>query len=292
MTDSFIVQPPQFHITPLALLSSSLTFRLQTRPFRRLVPSSESTFTASGFRHCSPTLPSEARHHRCEFTFYPSSPQPWGLSPGLDNYLPRRTHTYGRGFGWPAEEANACCTLLIILFSSANNWPPYPIFPIGFVPPLLNMAQYVGNHGLPMHHQHLTLDNTTTMNDYSHPSPPPEIEATIQHRQPQVSRDHCDRRRPDEEDDSRLSKTKMPMDLAGKTVSPFLKEHIPGIYAPVGKGRHIDGSSTDIVARQKDPNSKFCYRHRPDSKCRRAADETKMGFIQRVTTPTPVLLGI
>ena len=89
-----------------------------------------------------------------------------------------------------------------------------------------------------------------------------------------LSRDTCDRRRPQEEDDSRL--VKMPSDLAGKTVSPFLKEHIPGLYAPIGKANDA------LPDRNKDPNSRYCYRHRPDSKCRRAADESKMGTIQRV----------
>jgi F-box/WD-40 domain protein MET30 len=42
-------------------------------------------------------------------------------------------------------------------------------------------------------------------------------------------------------------------------------------------------SNDTTVVRKKDPNSKFCYRHRPDSKCRRAADESKMGFIQSVS---------
>ncbi|KAI5465379.1 WD domain-containing protein [Mariannaea sp. PMI_226] len=74
----------------------------------------------------------------------------------------------------------------------------------------------------------------------------------------------------------------MPSELVGKTVSPFLKEHIPGLYAPIGKGNHHTGpvSNSSTTIRKRDPNSKYCYRHRPDSKCRRAADESKMGFIQ------------
>jgi F-box/WD-40 domain protein MET30 len=99
----------------------------------------------------------------------------------------------------------------------------------------------------------------------------------------QPSRDNCDRRRPDEGDSSRLAK-KVPSDLVNKTVSPFLKEHIPGLYAPVGKSNSADDKS--MVAstgpfQNKDSNSRFCYRHRPDSKCRRTADEKKMGHIQR-----------
>lgn len=96
----------------------------------------------------------------------------------------------------------------------------------------------------------------------------------------QLSRDNCDRRRPQDEDNTRLKK--MPSELVGKTVSPFLKEHIPGLYAPIGKDNKDGSKSPATWTRIKDPNTRFCYRHRPDSKCRRAADETKMGFIQSV----------
>ncbi|KAL6404157.1 F-box and WD-40 domain-containing protein MET30 [Ilyonectria robusta] len=98
--------------------------------------------------------------------------------------------------------------------------------------------------------------------------------------QHQLSKDNCDRTRSDEEINPRL--VKMSSALVGKTVSPFLKEHIPGLYAPIGKSRQLVGANPNSAptVRKRDPNSKFCYRHRPDSKCRRAADETKMGFIQ------------
>ncbi|QPC74354.1 hypothetical protein HYE68_005106 [Fusarium pseudograminearum] len=99
--------------------------------------------------------------------------------------------------------------------------------------------------------------------------------------QQQPSKNNCDRQRSDQEINPRL--IKMPSDLVGKTVSPFLKEHIPGLYAPFGKASmplSPPPTSDTTVVRKKDPNSKFCYRHRPDSKCRRAADESKMGFIQ------------
>ncbi|KAM0199102.1 hypothetical protein ACHAPA_003703 [Fusarium lateritium] len=100
--------------------------------------------------------------------------------------------------------------------------------------------------------------------------------------QNQPSKNNCDRHRSDQEINPRL--VKMPSELVGKTVSPFLKEHIPGLYAPFGKAKaamSLSPNSNDTTAiRKRDPNSKFCYRHRPDSKCRRAADESKMGFIQ------------
>ncbi|KAI0377147.1 WD40 repeat-like protein [Hypomontagnella monticulosa] len=89
------------------------------------------------------------------------------------------------------------------------------------------------------------------------------------------SRDNCDRRRPeDTEDASRLPI--MSQQLMGQSVTPFLREHIPGLYAPIGK----PDLPSMTALKNKDPNSKYCYRHRPDSKCRRAADETKMGLIQ------------
>ncbi|CAM1505152.1 Fc.00g107890.m01.CDS01 [Cosmosporella sp. VM-42] len=98
--------------------------------------------------------------------------------------------------------------------------------------------------------------------------------------QDKTLKDNCDRHRSNEEINPRL--IKMPSELVSKTVSPFLKEHIPGLYAPFGKGNQQIEFSSDSTptVRKRDPNSKFCYRHRPDSKCRRAADETKMGFIQ------------
>ncbi|KAJ4303931.1 E3 ubiquitin ligase complex SCF subunit scon-2 [Collariella sp. IMI 366227] len=67
----------------------------------------------------------------------------------------------------------------------------------------------------------------------------------------------------------------MSSSLIGKTVTPFLKEHIPTLYAPIGK------PNNEQTARERNPNTKYCYRHRPDSKCRRAADEAKMVMIQQ-----------
>lgn len=66
--------------------------------------------------------------------------------------------------------------------------------------------------------------------------------------------------------------------LAGQTVAPFLAKHIPEQYAPLGK------QTQPISSLQKDPNTKYCYRHQPDSKCRRTADEPTMENLQRVCT--------
>jgi F-box/WD-40 domain protein MET30 len=88
---------------------------------------------------------------------------------------------------------------------------------------------------------------------------------------------NCTHLRPEEEarHRSRGSLNNMSSSLIGKTVTPFLKEHIPTMYAPVGRSRN------EQSARENNPNTKYCYRHRPDSKCRRAADEAKMVMIQQ-----------
>lgn len=93
----------------------------------------------------------------------------------------------------------------------------------------------------------------------------------------------CNRLRPEEEERLRPrdSMTSMSSSLIGKTVTPFLKEHIPSLYAPIGK------PNNEQTAREKNPNTKYCYRHRPDSKCRRAADEAKMVMIQRELDKLP-----
>lgn len=67
--------------------------------------------------------------------------------------------------------------------------------------------------------------------------------------------------------------------MAGKTIAPFLQKHIPEQYAPLGAPQLASTS-------QKDPNTKYCYRHRPDSKCRRTADEPTMEILQRVGDTT------
>ena len=64
--------------------------------------------------------------------------------------------------------------------------------------------------------------------------------------------------------------------LAGQTVAPFLAKHIPDQYAPLG------GSGNSNGAMIKDSNTKYCYRHRPDLKCRRQANEPSMDQLQHV----------
>lgn len=66
--------------------------------------------------------------------------------------------------------------------------------------------------------------------------------------------------------------------LAGQSVAPFLARHIPDQYAPMGG---ID-KLKDYQA-SKNPNTKYCYRHRPDLKCRRQANEPSMDQLQQVS---------
>ena len=68
---------------------------------------------------------------------------------------------------------------------------------------------------------------------------------------------------------------------AGQTVAPFLSKHIPEQYAPGG------GLDSRGNAKQKDPNTKYCYRHRPDLKCRRQANEPSMDQLQHVCSNQP-----
>ncbi|KAG9839124.1 WD40 repeat-like protein, partial [Aureobasidium melanogenum] len=68
---------------------------------------------------------------------------------------------------------------------------------------------------------------------------------------------------------------------AEQAIAPFLAKHIPTQYNPVG---HLipQSTSTDLNHdHHQDPSStKFCYRHRPDLKCRRQANEPSMEQLQ------------
>lgn len=74
--------------------------------------------------------------------------------------------------------------------------------------------------------------------------------------------------------DLRASKA-LPTKMAEVTVAPFLARHIPEQYAPLG--------NQDQPRRQqeKDSNTKYCYRHHPDLKCKRQADEPSMEQLQQ-----------
>ncbi|KAL8795318.1 MAG: hypothetical protein Q9195_002188 [Heterodermia aff. obscurata] len=62
--------------------------------------------------------------------------------------------------------------------------------------------------------------------------------------------------------------------LVGQIVAPFLAKHIPDQYA------HLGGMDSSGSSKASDPNTKYCYRHRPDLKCRRQANEPSMDQLQ------------
>lgn len=65
--------------------------------------------------------------------------------------------------------------------------------------------------------------------------------------------------------------------LADENIAPFLAKHIPSQYAPLGKN-----TNTAAGPPPQHMNSRYCYRHRPDLKCRRQADEPSMDHLQWV----------
>ncbi|KAK2740950.1 hypothetical protein FQN57_005954 [Myotisia sp. PD_48] len=60
------------------------------------------------------------------------------------------------------------------------------------------------------------------------------------------------------------------------SIAPFLSKHIRDHH--VSRNRFV---SADSSLPSPKPNSKYCYRHRPDLKCRRQADEPTMDQMQR-----------
>lgn len=60
---------------------------------------------------------------------------------------------------------------------------------------------------------------------------------------------------------------------AEKMVAPFLAQHIPQQYNPLGSNPLPQNAP-------EKSNTKYCYRHRPDLKCRRQADEPSMEQLQ------------
>lgn len=74
---------------------------------------------------------------------------------------------------------------------------------------------------------------------------------------------------------------------ADMTVAAFLHEHIPKQYNPIGHDSsaqfrkqepHTHSHHHDDA--DQEANTKFCYRHRPDLKCRRQANEKSMEQLQ------------
>ena len=71
--------------------------------------------------------------------------------------------------------------------------------------------------------------------------------------------------------------------LAEQAIAPFLAKHSPTQYNPVGHLIPQPKSDDHKHDHHQDPsNTKFCYRHRPDLKCRRQANEPSMEQLQNV----------
>ena len=64
-------------------------------------------------------------------------------------------------------------------------------------------------------------------------------------------------------------------ELAKQNVAPFLAKYHPRQYAP----RRAKDGTTSVP---RTVNAGYCYRHQPDSKCSRQADEQSMHQLQRV----------
>jgi len=64
-------------------------------------------------------------------------------------------------------------------------------------------------------------------------------------------------------------------------VAPFLSEHVPQHYHIQTDSDAPSPPAEDVVM-TKSPSG-YCYRHRPDMKCRKEADETAMQEIQNVS---------
>ena len=63
---------------------------------------------------------------------------------------------------------------------------------------------------------------------------------------------------------------------AQQMVAPFLHKHIPNQYNP-------QGVQSSVQPADNNSSTKYCYRHHPDIKCRRQADEPSMDQLQNVS---------
>lgn len=66
--------------------------------------------------------------------------------------------------------------------------------------------------------------------------------------------------------------------LTGQAIAPFLARHIPAQYAPLGGSQTSKDSAVN-----ENLNTRYCYRHRPDLKCRRQVNEPSMDQLQHVS---------
>ncbi|KAJ5083906.1 hypothetical protein NUU61_008485 [Penicillium alfredii] len=69
-------------------------------------------------------------------------------------------------------------------------------------------------------------------------------------------------------------------ELAKQNMAPFLAKHQPRQYAPLR-------SQVGAPSEHRPVNASYCYRHQPDSKCRRQADEQSKRQLQRELETLP-----
>lgn len=105
----------------------------------------------------------------------------------------------------------------------------------------------------------------TSLHSALHPPPPPPPSSTV------------DPTRAADQSPSTFGKQ------AAQSITPFLTKHIPTQYAPLGAPNHSDSGN-------KNSNTKYCYRHRPDLKCRRQANEPSMDQLQKVQHATSIVV--
>ena len=70
------------------------------------------------------------------------------------------------------------------------------------------------------------------------------------------------------------------------SVIPTLVRHVPDQYSSLRDQAWLQQPSQEMG-----PNTSYCYRHDPDLKCRRQADESSMQSLQKVSARTPCPLG-
>lgn len=143
------------------------------------------------------------------------------------------------------------------------------------------------SNGMRSHHDHTSSHSPNRRRQSQHLQYPPRVvadmshdsfvETLVEHSNGRMDDNHI-KNEQKEGNNITISSTSK---AAGDTVAPFLARHIPEQYNPVGGGR----PSPAMTA--ADRETKFCYRHRPDLKCRRQANEPSMELLQNVSFSFP-----
>lgn len=126
------------------------------------------------------------------------------------------------------------------------------------------------------HRQHHSHNHTQTQQKHQHN----HKHAHSEHVHDELWRhDHEHESHMRRETDDRSISIQTGTKAAEMSVAPFLSEHIPTQYNPLGQVR-FSSSRSQQNDKEKKLSTKFCYRHRPDLKCRRQANEPSMEQLQ------------